>query len=105
MNFSYEIFRATKRFQIDVEPLIEQLVEYSKSGDKANNEGMKQDLEDALTSKQETEAALITAQARITQLETALRDGTKIHFMTLIYDLSGCYVKTAICTEKSIMDT
>ena len=52
---------------------------------------MKQDLEDALTSKQETEAALITAQARITQLETALRDGTKIDFMTLIYDLSGWY--------------
>ena len=68
-------FRATKRFQIDVEPLIEQLVEHSRSSEERNNEGMKKDLEAALTIHQETEAKLITAQARITQLEEALRSG------------------------------
>ena len=69
-------FRATRRFQIDVEPLIEQLVEHSsRSGDNANMEGMKKDLEDALTSKQETEAKLISAQKRVEQLEEALRNG------------------------------
>ena len=36
---------------------------------------MKKDLEAALTIHQETEAKLITAQARITQLEEALRSG------------------------------
>ena len=68
-------FRATKRFQIDVEPLIDQLVRSSKSNDGRNNEGIQQELEDALTSRQETEAALFTAQSRIAQLEEALRQG------------------------------
>ena len=36
---------------------------------------MKAELEEALTSKQEMEASLVTAQARITQLEEALRQG------------------------------
>ena len=71
-------FRATKRFQIDVEPLIENLVEKARqddSGPGVGGEGMKKELEDALTSKQETEAALFTAQARIAQLEEAVRSG------------------------------
>ena len=68
-------FRATKRFQIDVEPLIDHLVERSRSAEESNNQGMKAELEEALTSKQEMEASLVTAQARITQLEEALRQG------------------------------
>ena len=38
-------------------------------------EGLTKDLEDALTARQETEATLMTAQARISQLEEALRQG------------------------------
>merc|ERR1719245_784585 len=68
-------FRATKRFQIDVEPLIDHLVERNRSAEASNNQGMVQELEEALTSKQEMEASLVTAQARITQLEEALRQG------------------------------
>ena len=68
-------FRATKRFQIDVEPLIEHLKLNTRSDNSEKTEGIKAELEDALTTKQETEAALVTAQARIIQLEEALRQG------------------------------
>jgi diaphanous 2 len=67
-------FRATRRFQIDVEPLIEQLVERSRE-DERQNKGMTGELEEALTMKQETEAKLSHAQAQIAQLEEALRTG------------------------------
>ena len=67
-------FRAT-RFHIDVEPLIEQLVEKSSREDEGMNKGMKGELEEALTMKQETEAKLFQAQAQIAQLEEALRSG------------------------------
>ncbi len=68
-------FRATKRFQIDVEPLIDNLVERSRSSEEGNTAGIKKELEDALTSKQEAEAAFTKAKARIAQLEEALRQG------------------------------
>ena len=45
-------FRATKRFQIDVEPLIEHLKMNTRSDNTENTEGMKKDLEDALTARQ-----------------------------------------------------
>ncbi|XP_040571681.1 protein diaphanous isoform X5 [Lepeophtheirus salmonis] len=68
-------FRATRRFSIDVEPLIDNLVEKSKFEEERNNEGMKSTLEDALTQKQETEAKLLQAQLRIEQLEEVMRSG------------------------------
>jgi diaphanous 2 len=69
-------FRATKRFQIDVEPLIEHLKLNTRSTrNDEQTEGLTKDLEDALTARQETEATLMTAQARISQLEEALRQG------------------------------
>ena len=68
-------FRATKRFHIDVEPLIEQLVEKAQMEDAGRNAGMKAELEEALTQKQESEAKLAHAMAQISQLEEAVRNG------------------------------
>ncbi len=68
-------FRATRRFQIDVEPLIEHLVEKSKEEEERQNKGIKGDLEEALTMKQETEAKLSHALAQVAQLEEAIRSG------------------------------
>ena len=58
-------FRATKRFQIDVEPLIENLVKsgLSQSGiSDEESKKIKQELEEALTAKQESEAKLSALQ-------------------------------------------
>ena len=55
-------FRATKRFQIDVEPLIEHLKLNTRSDNSEKTEGIKAELENALTTKQETEAALVTGK-------------------------------------------
>ncbi len=68
-------FRATRRFQIDVEPLIEHLVERARAEEERANEGMKSELEEALTQKQENEARLTQALAQIAQLEEAVRNG------------------------------
>eukprot|EP00095_Tigriopus_kingsejongensis_P005027 maker-scaffold139_size317827-snap-gene-2.29 protein:Tk05027 transcript:maker-scaffold139_size317827-snap-gene-2.29-mRNA-1 annotation:"protein diaphanous-like isoform x2" len=69
-------FRATKRFNIDVTPLIDNLVEKGRSEEGgSHNEGMKTELERALTEKQEADAKLSQAQAQIAQLEEAVRLG------------------------------
>merc|ERR1719232_624119 len=71
-------FRATKRFNIDVEPLIEQLVERGRLEDAASigaSMGMTAGLEAAITEKQETEAKLAHAEMRIKQLEEAVKNG------------------------------
>ena len=68
-------FRATKRFQIDVEPLIEHLAERSQMESESANKGVKKELEEALTQKQETEAKFVQAELRIGQLEEQLRLG------------------------------
>ncbi|XP_023337546.1 protein diaphanous isoform X3 [Eurytemora carolleeae] len=69
-------FRATQRFNIDVEPLIEQLIERGREdGSGGGSIGMNAGLEAALTEKQETEAKLSQAQQRINQLEDALSNG------------------------------
>merc|ERR1719233_2509875 len=71
-------FRATKRFNIDVEPLIEQLVERGRLEDAASigaSMGMTAGLEAAITEKQETEAKLAHAEIRIKQLEEAVKNG------------------------------
>ena len=71
-------FRATKRFNIDVEPLIEQLVERGRLEDAASigaSMGMTAGLEAAITEKQETEAKLAHAEMRIKQLEETVKNG------------------------------
>ena len=68
-------FRATKRFQVDVEPLIEHLVERAHVESESAAKEVKRELEDALTQKQETEAKLANAEVRISQLEEQLRSG------------------------------
>merc|ERR1719245_214071 len=59
-------FRATKRFNIDVEPLIEQLVERGRMEDGGSSSGsvsgVTAGLEAAITEKQETEAKLAQAE-------------------------------------------
>jgi diaphanous 2 len=68
-------FRATKRFQVDVEPLIEQLVERAQVESESVAKEVKRELEEALTQKQEAEAKLANADSRIGQLEEQLRLG------------------------------
>ena len=71
-------FRGTKRFHIDVEPLIDNLVARSKMEDETTSKGVKKELEEALTHRQETEAKLVQAESRITQLEEMLHSGGTI---------------------------
>jgi len=69
-------FRATKRFNIDVEPLIEQLVERGRMEDGGSvGSGVQAGLEAAITERQETEAKLVQAEMRIAQLEEAVKNG------------------------------
>merc|ERR1719187_222317 len=72
-------FRATQRFNIDVEPLIEQLVERGKMEDGGSSSGsvsgVTAGLEAAITEKQETEAKLAQAELRIAQLEQHINSG------------------------------
>merc|ERR1719471_941823 len=70
-------FRATKRFQVDVEPLIEHLVNKSREEEERQNAGMKGELEAALTLKQETEAKLAHAQAEIARLQAGRAGGAR----------------------------
>merc|ERR1719186_2558769 len=74
-------FRATKRFNIDVEPLVEHLVEKGKLEDANSTSGsfsMAPGLEAAITEKQEMEARLAQAETRIKQLEEMLRSGVGV---------------------------
>merc|ERR1719153_1325123 len=72
-------FRATQRFNIDVEPLIEQLVERGKMEDGGSSHGsvggVTAGLEAAITEKQETQAKLAQAEMRIAQLEDHINNG------------------------------
>ena len=71
-------FSLTKRFQIDVEPLIETLAERSKMDGEVRLGEINQKLEDALTAKQEYEAKLAHADQRIQQLEQHLAQGISL---------------------------
>ncbi|XP_058799621.1 protein diaphanous isoform X2 [Phymastichus coffea] len=62
-------FSATKRFQIDVQPLIETLVEKSKAEEEHRIAEMSQKLEEAIARKQEAEAKLQHAENVIRELE------------------------------------
>lgn len=62
-------FSATKRFQIDVQPLIDNLVEKSRAEEERRLLEITQKLEEAIASKQETEAKLQHAENKIKELE------------------------------------
>ncbi|KAK0082986.1 hypothetical protein PV325_009545 [Microctonus aethiopoides] len=64
-------FSATKRFQIDVQPLIDTLVEKSRAEEEQKLVEMTQKLEEAIASKQEAEAKLQHAEKKIKELETS----------------------------------
>ena len=77
-------FRATKRFQIDVEPLIENLVKsgLSQSGiSDEESKKIKQELEEALTAKQESEAKLSALQ--VSNLKIGLYEKVPPSFRSL----------------------
>ncbi|XP_076280115.1 diaphanous related formin 1 [Lasioglossum baleicum] len=62
-------FSATKRFQIDVQPLIDTLVEKSRAEEERRLIEVSQKLEEAIASKQEAEAKLQHAENKIKELE------------------------------------
>ncbi|XP_076178549.1 diaphanous related formin 1 [Ptiloglossa arizonensis] len=62
-------FSATKRFQIDVQPLIDTLVEKSRAEEERRLVEVSQKLEEAIASKQEAEAKLQHAENKIRELE------------------------------------
>ena len=70
INFNFQI---ALRFQIDVDPLIDHLVERSRNEDERQSDGMKSQLDDALTRRQETEAKLVQAEAQIAQLQEVVK--------------------------------
>lgn len=62
-------FRATRRFQIDVQPLIDTLVEKSKVEDERRLEEIMHKLEEALAMRQEAEAKLVLAEKTIAEYQ------------------------------------
>ncbi|KAL0116688.1 hypothetical protein PUN28_009956 [Cardiocondyla obscurior] len=62
-------FSATKRFQIDVQPLIDTLVEKSRAEEEQRLVEVTQKLEEAIASRQEAEAKLQHAENKIKELE------------------------------------
>ncbi|XP_035216961.1 protein diaphanous-like isoform X2 [Stegodyphus dumicola] len=70
-------FRHTKRFKIDVEPLIETIVDKSKQEDERISDELSKKLEDALTAKQESEAKLAQVESRLREYETVISEVRK----------------------------
>ncbi|KAH0953784.1 hypothetical protein HN011_009923, partial [Eciton burchellii] len=62
-------FSATKRFQVDVQPLIDTLVEKSRGDEERRLVEVTQKLEEAIASRQEAEAKLQHAENKIKELE------------------------------------
>lgn len=62
-------FSATKRFQIDVQPLIDTLIEKSRAEEERRLVEVTQKLEEAIASRQEAEAKLQHAENKIKELE------------------------------------
>lgn len=80
-------FSATKRFQIDVQPLIDTLVEKSRAEEERRLVEVTQKLDEAIASRQEAEAKLQHAENKIKELEqgTGKLGGTvSIHISTPI---------------------
>ena len=82
-------FRSTKRFEIDVEPLVEQLLERSRVEDGNSTSssncgcGMAPGLEAAVTEKQELEVRLTQALQRISELESSKVNGDNCSSISL----------------------
>ncbi|XP_037088136.1 protein diaphanous-like isoform X2 [Pollicipes pollicipes] len=68
-------FRATRRFQLDVEPLIETLVERSRKEEERAAGELNAKMEEMLTSKQETEARLSASERLVAELQARLASG------------------------------
>ncbi|KAF0298551.1 Protein diaphanous [Amphibalanus amphitrite] len=68
-------FRATKRFKLDVEPLIETVVERSRQEEERASGELNRRLDELLTSKQETEALLASTERRCRELEARIASG------------------------------
>lgn len=62
-------FSATKRFQIDVQPLIDTLVEKSRAEEERKLVEITQKLEEAISCRQEAEAKLQHAEKLIKEME------------------------------------
>nr|CAD7437653.1 unnamed protein product [Timema bartmani] len=70
-------FRPARRFQIDVQPLIDTLVEKSRVEDETKMEDLKKKLDEAITTKQEALATLALYEKKISDLEQG-KGGGKI---------------------------
>ncbi|KAJ4443300.1 hypothetical protein ANN_04968 [Periplaneta americana] len=68
-------FRAKRRFNIDVQPLIDSLVEKSRVEDDRKLDELSQRLEEAIAIRQETEAKLAHAEKKIIELEQFMGGG------------------------------
>ncbi|GLG93013.1 Uncharacterized protein GBIM_00523 [Gryllus bimaculatus] len=68
-------FRATRRFHIDVQPLIDTLVEKSQMEDSQKVADLSGKLEEAIAIRQEAEAKLAHAEKKISELEQLARAG------------------------------
>ena len=75
----FTLHSSLTRFNIDVEPLIEQLVERGRMEDTSSSSGsvggVAAGLEAAITEKQESQAKLAQAELRILQLEDHISSG------------------------------
>lgn len=76
-------FSATKRFQIDVQPLIDTLVEKSRAEEERRLVEVSQKLEEAIASKQEAEAKLQHAENKIRELEQGGARSTGVNAVSL----------------------
>lgn len=86
-------FSATKRFQIDVQPLIDTLVEKSRAEEERRLVEVSQKLEEAIASRQEAEAKLQHAENKIKELEQGTRSSTGtvsmiLHFYIFYFSFS-----------------
>ncbi|KAF8782803.1 protein diaphanous-like isoform X1 [Argiope bruennichi] len=70
-------FRHTKRFKIDVEPLIETIIDKSKQEEERVSDELSKKLEDALTAKQESEAKLSQVENRLREYEAIISEVKK----------------------------
>lgn len=61
-------FRLTRRFQLDVQPLLETLIEKSKAEEEKKLEDMSAKLEEAIAMKQEAEARLSQAEKLLSEM-------------------------------------
>jgi len=96
-------FSATKRFQIDVQPLIDTLVEKSRAEEERRLVEVSQKLEEAIASRQEAEAKLQHAENKIKELEqgTGKSGGSVRIYMIYLYHylIKSFFKNTCICIE------